>query len=121
MGFVNVQLPGRPMAATPPGIPGTGRAPGGARNPAAAAGAGAMGSIEPDITYLYLFIRGVNLEKVTPDGNNKVAFAVAEGLKGQTNWVDASDSKLFGTLTVSDDKLTFKVGIMAKLARPLKF
>lgn len=124
MAFMNPQMMVRPVGPgnTPP-TPTTSRSTTGP-GPKGAAGAsnmGAGGSLEPDVTHLYVFIRGVNLEKVTPDGNNKLAYAVEAALKGQTNWVDATDSKLVGTLTVSEDKLTFKVGIMAKLARPLKF
>jgi hypothetical protein len=79
---------------------------------------------EPDITQIFLFCRGFNLDQIlpnVPDANTKMVHAVATALKARTNLVEAAQTQLYGDVKISEDKLTWEVKLAMKLKRPFQF
>jgi type IV pilus assembly protein PilM len=85
---------------------------------AARAGRPAKQSNE-EINTVLLTCRGVNLNKVKPDANTVIAFALQEALKAQTNLFETNGVQL-GTIAEGDGGLTFTCDLTLKLKRPFK-
>jgi type IV pilus assembly protein PilM len=73
-----------------------------------------------EINTVLLTCRGVNLNKVKPDANTVIAFALQEALKAQTNLFETNGVQL-GTIAEGDPAgLTFTCDLSLKLKRPFK-
>lgn len=66
------------------------------------------------VTSILLTCRAVNMNKVKPDANTSIAFAIDSELKARTNLFDPQGVQLGNTV---DDQLTFVVDFNARLNR----
>jgi hypothetical protein len=98
-----------------PGAPATPR-PSGARPKA---GAPPMGDPDKQMREFTLVCRGINLRNVAPAADNQMAYAIAEAIKGRTNYFDADVTRLNGDLLIDPDELTFTFEVVVGLKRPI--
>ena len=61
------------------------------------------------------------MSKTGPAANTSIAEAVAEELKGKTNYFDANMTKVIGDILGADStNLTISFQVQVKLVRPIK-
>ena len=107
-------------AERPRGGPG---GPGGPRGGGGRGGfqGGSSLSTNAAIHYVLLTCRSVNMSKTGPAANTSIAEAVAEELKGKTNYFDANMTKVIGDILGADStNLTISFQVQVKLVRPIK-
>jgi type IV pilus assembly protein PilM len=73
------------------------------------------------ITHFYLVCRGVDTDGIVPGANNKIAFFLAETLKGRTNLVDPIGTQLYGDLAALKEQRAWEVKMVLKLSTPYEF
>ena len=74
-----------------------------------------------EITGLLLSCRGINLNGIRPTVNSEIAFDVREELARHTNYFDATNTVLTGSIVVDAAERTFGFEVTVKLKRPYKF
>ena len=73
------------------------------------------------IHYVLLTCRSVNMSKTGPAANTSIAEAVADELKGKTNYFEANMTKVIGDILGADTtNLTISFQVQVKLLRPMK-
>ncbi|HEY2953187.1 MAG TPA: type IV pilus assembly protein PilM, partial [Verrucomicrobiae bacterium] len=73
-----------------------------------------------EINTIVMQCRALNLKKVKPDANSKLAFAFVEELKAITVFVDPTGTQAENLPDVEEASLTFTFDVTVKLKRPLK-
>jgi type IV pilus assembly protein PilM len=73
-----------------------------------------------EITTIIMQCRALNLKKVKPDANSKVAFAFVDELKSLPAFFEANGTQAENLPDVEETTLTFTFDVTVKLKRPLK-
>jgi hypothetical protein len=73
-----------------------------------------------EITTIIMQCRALNLKKVKPDANSKLAFAFVDELKSAPAFFETNGTQADNLPDVEESTLTFTFDVTVKLKRPLK-
>lgn len=122
--------PGTPAPGPESGTPQRGRRDRGGGGPSGGGfggpGRGGVGMVREastnHIEHILLSCRGVNMISHGPDANTRLAQALLNQLRAQSDWFDTNDTKLVGALGVLDaEQMTFSFEVSVRLNRPIPY